>query len=168
MYKITIDNHTFEIIVNKDNPQTGTVNGKSFEITVTPVKRKVYQVTYNNKDYFILVKNYESFEKILTLQVNHQTLKLKITDEIDVLLKNLGIDYSDSLKVKEVKAPMPGLVLDVMINQGDTVKKGDNLLVLEAMKMENNIKSPSDGMVKSITVSKGKAVEKNEVLVLFD
>ncbi|MCD6366608.1 MAG: acetyl-CoA carboxylase biotin carboxyl carrier protein subunit [Bacteroidales bacterium] len=168
MYKITIDNRSFEISVNEDNPQTGTVNGKPFAIEIVPVKRKVYQVTYNDISYFVLVKNFESFEKILTLQVNHQTLKLKITDEVDLLLKNLGIDYSDSLKVKEVKAPMPGLVLDVVVEKGSEVKKGDNLLVLEAMKMENNIKSPSDGIVKSIAVTKGNAVEKNELLVSFD
>ncbi len=168
MYKITVNNQTFEIEINKDNPQTGTINGKPFAIEMTPVKRKVYQVTYNNISYFILVKNFESFEKILTLQVNHQTLKLKITDEVDLLLENLGIDYSDSLKVKEVKAPMPGLVLDVIVEEGTEVKKGDNLLILEAMKMENNIKSPSDGIVKSIAVTKGNAVEKNELLVSFD
>ncbi len=168
MYKITVNNSTFEISINEDNPQTGTINGKPFAVEITPVKRKVYQVTYNDTPYFVLVKNFESFEKILTLQVNHQTLKLKITDEVDLLLETLGIDYSDSLKVKEVKAPMPGLVLDVVVEKGSEVKKGDNLLVLEAMKMENNIKSPSDGTVKSVTVTKGKAVDKNEVLVLFD
>lgn len=168
MYKITTNNQVFNIAVNEENTQTGTINDKPFKIDLKTIKRKVFQVTYNNKEYLILVKNYESFTKLLTLQINHQTLTLKITDEVDKMLKNLGIDYSDSLKIKEVKAPMPGLVLDVVINQGDTVKKGDNLLILEAMKMENNIKSPSDGIVKSVSVTKGKTVEKNEVLVMFD
>ena len=168
MYHITIKNQDFEVTVNENNPTTGTVNGAPFEIKTEAIKRKVYKVTYNDTVYFILVKSFEAFEKIMTLQINHQTLKLKITDEIDEMLKSLGIDYSDSLKIREVKAPMPGLVLDVTVEEGNEVKKGDNLLVLEAMKMENNIKSPSDGIIKSITVTKGKAVEKNEVLVLFD
>ncbi len=168
MYKITINNYTFEVSVDKENLNTGTLNGNPFEIDIKPIKRKVYQAIYQDRIYFILLKNYEPFKKILTLQVNHQPLKLRITDEVDEMLKSLGIDYSDSLKVREVKAPMPGLVLSVIVNQGDIVKKGDNLLVLEAMKMENNIKSPSDGLIKSVAVTKGKAVEKNEVLVLFD
>jgi len=70
--------------------------------------------------------------------------------------------------VNEVKAPMPGLLLNVMVKPGNQVFKGDNLLVLEAMKMENMIKSPTDGVVKSIEVEKSSAVDKNQVLIKFE
>ncbi|MNR65826.1 2-oxoglutarate carboxylase large subunit [compost metagenome] len=69
--------------------------------------------------------------------------------------------------MKEIKAPMPGLVLNVMVQEGQEVGKGDNLLVLEAMKMENIIKSPDSGIVKKILITKGDKVEKNEVLIQF-
>ena len=62
---------------------------------------------------------------------------------------------------------MPGLVLDIRVVEGDAVKKGDPILVLEAMKMENIIKSPTDGIVKKINVKKGVAVEKSQVLIHF-
>jgi biotin carboxyl carrier protein len=62
---------------------------------------------------------------------------------------------------------MPGMVLNVLVQEGIAVKKGDALIVLEAMKMENILKSPSDGVIKKIIANKGKAVEKNEVLIQF-
>jgi biotin carboxyl carrier protein len=77
------------------------------------------------------------------------------------------MDATAGKKINELKAPMPGLVLRVTANEGEAVKKGDTLLVLEAMKMENSIKSPGDGMVAKIMVKPGQAVEKNQLLVVF-
>ena len=71
-------------------------------------------------------------------------------------------------KLKELKAPMPGLVLDVKVTSGDEVIEGQELLVLEAMKMENAIKSPQDGIIKSISIEKNDKVEKNQILVSFE
>ena len=63
---------------------------------------------------------------------------------------------------------MPGLVLSIMVEPGDSVKKGEGVMVLEAMKMENIIRTPADGIVKSIDVKKSDAVEKNQVLIKFE
>jgi biotin carboxyl carrier protein len=69
--------------------------------------------------------------------------------------------------MNEIKAPMPGLILKVLVGAGDTVAKGDNLLVVEAMKMENIIKAPGDGVVSAILTQAGDKVEKNQVLIKF-
>lgn len=66
-----------------------------------------------------------------------------------------------------VTAPMPGTVLKVSVNTGDTVKKGQPLLILEAMKMENEITSPADGKVAAVNVEKGKAVNAGDVMVVL-
>ena len=71
-------------------------------------------------------------------------------------------------KVSDLKAPMPGLVLEVSVEGGQQVSKGDGLLILEAMKMENVIKSPTDGVIKSISVNKGETVEKNQLILNFE
>ena len=77
------------------------------------------------------------------------------------------MDNLTANKIQQVKAPMPGLVLNILVNEGDEIKKGDSLLVLEAMKMENMIKSPTDGIIKKIEIKQGDKVEKNELLVSF-
>ncbi len=67
-----------------------------------------------------------------------------------------------------VKAPMPGVILDIKVSQGQSVKKGDCVFILEAMKMENEIFAPVDGTVESITVSKGQNVNSGEVLMTIN
>jgi biotin carboxyl carrier protein len=62
---------------------------------------------------------------------------------------------------------MPGLIIDLRVKEGDQVKAGDPLLILEAMKMENIIKASGDSIVKSLKVKKGETVEKNQVLIEF-
>jgi len=64
-----------------------------------------------------------------------------------------------------IDAPMPGVIMDVKVNTGDVVKKGDVLLILEAMKMENEIVSPKDGKIASVNVSKGESVNAGDVLL---
>jgi biotin carboxyl carrier protein len=82
-------------------------------------------------------------------------------------LHNLGLDNIAAKKINDIKAPMPGMVLNILVGEGQQVKKGDSLLVLEAMKMENVLKSPTDGMIKKVVAIKGTAVEKNQLLIQF-
>ena len=77
----------------------------------------------------------------------------------------MGLTLAAAQVINDSKAPMPGLILDVQVKEGDEVKEGDYLLVLEAMKMENTLTAPRDGVVKSITVSKGQTVDKNRLLI---
>jgi len=106
--------------------------------------------------------------KEMVLSVNNSEARIKISDHIDQILEKLGMDVSQSSVVKEVKAPMPGSILDILVKEGDEVKANDQLLVLEAMKMENVIKSPGDGVVGKIHVSEKQNVEKNQVLISFE
>ena len=107
-------------------------------------------------------------EKSFVIRINNNNYNLQLKDQYDELLQSLGMDSLNNQKESEIKAPMPGRVLEIMLSAGDTVAKGDGVLVLEAMKMENVIKSPTDGVIKKIAVIKDQAVEKNEVLVEFE
>lgn len=107
-------------------------------------------------------------EKTLTISLNGKTISVTLKEPLDDLLHSMGLDKMATAKVSHVKAPMPGLVLNVLVEAGQEVKKGDKLLVLEAMKMENIIKAAGDGKVGRIAVKKGQAVDKNQTLIEFE
>ena len=105
--------------------------------------------------------------KSLQIRLGHKTTTLLLKDRFDLLLAEMGMNAAGSGSLKEIKAPMPGLILDLKVAPGAIVKKGDVVLILEAMKMENSIKSPGDGVVKEVKVSLKQSVEKNQVLIQF-
>ncbi|RIW18793.1 acetyl-CoA carboxylase biotin carboxyl carrier protein subunit [Algoriphagus lacus] len=105
--------------------------------------------------------------KSLQIRVGYKTATLQLKDRFDLLLEQMGMSAAGSGTVKDIKAPMPGLILDLKVKPGDEVRKGDVVLILEAMKMENIIKSPGDGVVKDVKVALKQSVEKNQVLIQF-
>jgi len=122
------------------------IDGRSVPVVVTPADApKTYNVTAQGHTWTVRVK-----------------------DERDLLLERFGLEDALAGGAVTMRAPMPGLVLEVMVGEGDTVAAGAGLLVLEAMKMENELKAPADGQVKSIHVVPGDAVGKNDVLIEFE
>jgi biotin carboxyl carrier protein len=113
------------------------------------------------------VISFNHTEKKAEIKVNNNIYSVTAKDQFDILLDQLGLSNLNAAKVSDVKAPMPGLVLKVFAAEGAEVKKGDNLFVLEAMKMENIIKSPADAIVKTVKIKPGQKVEKGEILMLF-
>ena len=80
----------------------------------------------------------------------------------------MGFEVGKAKIVNAIKAPMPGLILEISVTVGHEVQEGDNLLILEAMKMENSFDSPRAGVIKSIAVEKGQAVDKGQLLIEFE
>ena len=103
--------------------------------------------------------------KRLTIEIEGETFNIEIKDELDQVLEQLGFGKASIKQVKEIKAPMPGLVLEIAVTDGQKVREGDKLLILEAMKMENSIMIQTNAIIKKILVSAGQAVEKGQVLV---
>ena len=125
-------------------------------------------ISRNGKKHIARLLSIDRINKIVALKIDGDRFEVKLTDEYDNLLHSLGMDASATKKVNELKAPMPGVVVDVIVSVGDEVAKDDPLVVLEAMKMENMLKSPTDGIVSSVNIEKGDTVEKNRVLVNFE
>lgn len=103
--------------------------------------------------------------KKLVLEVEGESFTIEIRDELDQMLDRLGFSTISTKHVKEIKAPMPGLVIEISVQEGQEVKEGERLLILEAMKMENSIMIPNDATIKRIAVTAGQAVDKGQVLV---
>lgn len=144
------------------------VNGRKVDFDRRNLSGNHIHFIYNHCSYNVEIISENKTEKTCQVKVNGSIYDIQLEDQYDELLKKLGMDAGQSNKVKEIKAPMPGLVLSILVEAGTTVSKGDNLLVLEAMKMENVIKSPVSGLVKTIKATKGAKVEKNEILIEFD
>ena len=145
----------------------GTINGQEFLADIIKVREGVYHLLRDNISYSMEVIKYNPEEKKLDVKINNTSYTLDIKDKYDDLLHSLGLDSLASKKVNDIKAPMPGMVLSILVTEGQEVKKGDAILVLEAMKMENVLKSPTDGVIKKIAINKGVAVEKNQILIQF-
>lgn len=144
---------------------TATINGKAVNADTIKLEPNKYHVIINNQSYTIELLNKTENGKGMFILVNGVKHEVEIKDRFDALLSQLGMDKLMVSKSNLIKAPMPGMVLQIHVKEGDTLKKGDPLLVLEAMKMENIIKADQDGTVKRIGVAVKQAVEKNTVLV---
>jgi len=143
------------------------LDGKPIDPDVRMVNDHTMHVILNNRSYTVELLNRDSEDRTVTLRVNGKSTTIKLQDKYDQLLHELGMDAALSKKAGDLKAPMPGLVVEVSVEEGSEVKKGDKLLVLEAMKMENILKAAADGVVKKVYVENSNAVEKNQVLIEF-
>lgn len=130
--------------------------------------RRNFTINKEGRKYEARILKVDDVKKELLLKINGEALSIKIEDEYDILLKSMGMGAGAVKKINDMKAPMPGVVLDIKVSSGQEVAKDEPIVVLEAMKMENLLKSPIDGIIKSIEVEKGETVEKNKVLINFE
>lgn len=137
------------------------------DLDIIEVKPGIFHIIKDNKSFNAEVLKANKEEKNFVIRVNGNKYTVQLKDKYDDLLKELGIENNSGLKVEELKAPMPGMVVDVRVKENDLVKKDDALIVLQAMKMENILKSPVNAGIKKIHVRKGDTVEKNQPLVSF-
>ena len=145
-----------------------TSNGQKVEWSAMKLPAGNYSVLMDGRSYDAQVLKVDREAKTVTVEISHQVYEVALEEPIDQLLAAMGIKDALVHKVNDIKAPMPGLVLKVLVSQGQPIHKGDPVLVLEAMKMENIFKSATDATVKEIRVSPGTAVEKGEVLIVLE
>lgn len=126
-----------------------------------------FHILYKHRSYTAELISTDFVSKVIVIKINGEHYEVAIKDKMDLLLEQLGMTQATSSLAKNIIAPMPGLILQLHVKEGDEVKKGDAIMVLEAMKMENTLKSPGDGIVKNILVKAGDSVEKNQVLIDF-
>jgi biotin carboxyl carrier protein len=121
----------------------------------------------NNKAKLVSVKEVNHELKRYQIQIDGRIYLVQISDAVDQQILKMNLKSKKSNQLKELRAPMPGLVRQVNVNVGDQVDSGDSLFILEAMKMENLLKSPVNGIVSEIFVKPGESVEKNQILLSF-
>ena len=159
------------------NPYSVTVN-TSLELQVSEDEIKSFDAVEISKNKWHVLREEKSFQTELIeadfnarhykVKVNKNTYNILINNPLDSLIKELGFEVGANKKVNDIKAPMPGLILEINVKIGQEVNENDPLLILEAMKMENVILSPREGVIKFIAIEKGNAVDKNQLLIEFE
>ena len=164
MYKASVSKKSFEIV--NHNHQL-FIDGTPLDWDIVEVSNGYFHIIINRKSYRAEVVRADPGTKTFALKINGKVYSVTLKDKFDLLLEKMGMNNGSSGKANHVKAPMPGLIIDLRVKEGDTVMPGDALLILEAMKMENLIKASAQSVVKSVKVKKGDSVEKNQVLIEF-
>ncbi|MEL6149309.1 MAG: biotin/lipoyl-containing protein [Chloroflexota bacterium] len=160
-YQATINDKQYEIEITPDGDLF--VDGKRRTVDFLSLGETLYSVIAETDSHEVLVgdqdaPNYE-------VQMHGRLYNVRVMDERSLLLSNRrGGDFTDSGEVV-IKAPMPGLIVDVPVTEGETVEKGQTVVILESMKMQNELKAPREGTVQRIGASAGESVEQNKILI---
>jgi biotin carboxyl carrier protein len=163
MLEVTVNEHNTFSIASEDGQWVINNTPALWDARIQP--NGLISILYNHKSYTAIIESLDKKKKELTVSINGQVHKIAIQEPIDQLLSSMGLDMKANQKIEPVKAPMPGMVLKVLVTPGQQINKGDGLLILEAMKMENVLKASGPATVKSIKIDERTAVEKGAVLI---
>ena len=142
------------------------LNGKEVSFQYRRLSENRYLIIYNHRSYEVIVQKTDNNGEY-DLYLNGSKVKAEVKSDLQLMLDKMGLSDTTELAAGPLKAPMPGLILEILVVPGSEVRKGDPLLILEAMKMENVIKAANDCVIDSINVSKSESVEKNQPLITF-
>ena len=160
-YQTTVNGKQFEIEIDRDGNLF--VDGKPRHVDFASLGETLYSVITDNDSHEVLVDERE--EGGYQVQMGGRLYDVDVLDERALLLGNRrGGAVSDSGEVS-IKAPMPGMIVDVPVSEGEEVSEGQTVVILESMKMQNELKAPRDGVVQRIGVEPGQSVEQKKVLV---
>lgn len=161
-YIVTVEDKTFKVdLERQDNKFIVYLNSNPVEVTAAEAGNPSHlSLIVGNKSYDVTIENKN------IVSVNGEAFQVKIEDE---RVQQLARLRGKIVRIEEVyiAAPMPGLVVEVEVGVGDRVKVGSGLIVIEAMKMQNELKAPREGVVKEVLVKKGMSVNGGDTLVVI-
>ncbi len=163
MLQLKINNNRTYSVDSQDG--TWFLDGSPVQLDIKAHTNGLINVLYNGKSYTAILEKLDHKTKEAVLRINGSSHSVQISEPLDQLLSSMGLDMSAMVKIEPVKAPMPGMILRILVEPGQQVNKGDGLLILEAMKMENVLKATTSATVKSVRVTEKTAVEKGAVLI---
>lgn len=163
MYTAILQGETYTIEAGEHN----TLNGEPVQFELSRSADGAWIMDMNGRRVVADLVRFDRENRQVVLRTGPHKFSVQVREPIDLLLEKLGMKDAGKRRMNQLKAPMPGLVTRILVKEGDEVKQGDPLLVLEAMKMENIFKAAGDGIVKAIRVSEKQAVEKGAELINF-
>ncbi len=164
MYKVKV-NQNIALEVNASLTQITSTNEV---VGVVKNADNSFGVIIDGTHFIADIINIDEETKTAKVRINQNTYTIAIQTAADIMVEKLGIQINKPKKANQLISPMPGLILKILVAVGDVVKKGDSLLILEAMKMENVFKAPADAIIEAIKITEKEAVEKGQTLIQFN
>jgi biotin carboxyl carrier protein len=153
-----------EYTIEVDHEDEILVDGEKYVINFRQLPQGgTLSLLLNNRSLEAIVDEKEATYEVL---IRGELYSVQVQDEHAYRLAQARGELLEDTGEVAIKAPMPGLILDVLVAEGDEVNKGDKVVILESMKMENELRSSRDGIVLHVRVEKGQSVDKNEDLVI--
>lgn len=164
MMHVTVDGGpAFDL--EKGEQGSWQIAGSTVPTSMVKLPDGSFSIIRDGKSYVARIEEVDRETKTVVLRIGEKPYTVSIEEPLDRLLKEMGIDNSSAQKAGSVKAPMPGLILRILVAPGQAIEKGDGLIVLEAMKMENVLKATAAGTVKAVHAQEKTTVEKGAVLI---
>jgi biotin carboxyl carrier protein len=164
MYKAFIGSHDVQVVTGKD----ASVNGVPVDIEFVKSATNSFKMRMNGVEKDADLVKLDKENKLVIVRIEGKKFAVQIKEPVDLMLDKLGISIKSTKKVNNLKAPMPGLVIKILAEQGKHYKAGDALMILEAMKMENVFKAAADVTIKAIEITERQTVEKGQILMVFE
>ncbi len=161
-FESEINGEVFEVELN-DQLNEAMVNNTDVPIEI--IAQKSGRLLFRTGTKLYKIDNIEVNERNVAFSINGEYFETTVKDEQELLLEKLGFHAGAAVSAGSLNAPMPGKILELLITDGDNVDEGQPVLILEAMKMENELKSPSNGVVSKLHIQQGDNVEKNQLLI---
>ncbi len=137
----------------------------SEELDIIDLGENNFNIIEDNHSYNVKILNYDLQSKSYEVAVNGEIFHVLLKDELDQMIEDLGFEVMEQTTESKILSPMPGMVLEIFVNEGQEIKAGEKLLILEAMKMENVLKAKHDATVQKVHVITGQAIDKNQLLI---
>ncbi len=164
MYKTQVNNNINWTI----NNSVDTILDNQDKIVISKNENGSYLALINGLEVIADLQEINEEDKTITLKIDQQKYVVSIEEPGDILLKSVGVAINTTKKIANLKSAMPGLVLQVLVKPGDAVKKGDTLVIVEAMKMENLFKATADATVADVKITEKQIIEKGQELIVFE
>lgn len=167
-YLVKIEDKEFDIDISyKSENYIANVNGKEIIVESHKLGESQSIMLIDNNSFEVDVRS-NGYDTSKTVFVLGEEIPVEIENyNLAQLKKTAGMNSKPKMD-KTLKAPMPGMILELKVAVGDAIKKGDPLVIIEAMKMENVIKASGEATIKKIAINNGQSVEKGDLLLEFD
>jgi len=152
---------------DSNNNVVRRIEGIEHELKLIRFKGNAFEFIFDNSFYEIRVLESTSTDLKILMNGNPLTLK-KHSRLAEIIEKSTGRSGGGQSSQNSISSQIPGRVISISISKGDSVKKGDNIVVLESMKMQVAIKSPRDGIIKELKVKEGQSISRNDVVAVLE